>query len=280
MMNDVRARAILLTLAVGLPFLDQSRSGRGAAAAGGSLVGVCDLYFSIWSPADRLTDADTVHSWTGEAAPFDIPSAAITDTVYRVIGGQPAEVPGDGAEEHLRGIADSHPRRTLQAAGVELRVTFMTAALPDDIDMLSRPVTYVTYESSPRRGRQVTRSCQIFFMSALGELCAQHARATGRVARADRAVSWRAEDRVAGTAGAGKDGRRLPHRLGVPGCRGAAGRDVASRRCRIARAAAWFRDRGTSAGSMAAAPRGGRGVCRGSRVAGRQGGGSRFRVGS
>src|SRR6266567_8987221 len=51
----------------------------------------CDPYFSIWSPADKLTDADTVH-WTGK--PHRLTSQARIDgKPFRVIGKEPANVP-------------------------------------------------------------------------------------------------------------------------------------------------------------------------------------------
>jgi hypothetical protein len=101
----------------------------------------CDPYFSIWSPADHLTDADTVH-WTGR--PHRLTGMVRVDgRAYRVMGTMPEAVPP------LRQVAlEVLPTRTIyrfEGVGVELTLTFMTAALPDDLEVLSRPVTYVIW---------------------------------------------------------------------------------------------------------------------------------------
>ena len=102
----------------------------------------CDPYFSIWSPADRLTDADTTH-WTGR--PHRLTSLVRIDGhARRVLGAGPKDVPA-----LLQTGTTVLPTRTIctfEGAGIALTVTFMNAALPEDIDLLSRPVTYVTYE--------------------------------------------------------------------------------------------------------------------------------------
>jgi hypothetical protein len=102
----------------------------------------CDPYFSIWSPADKLTDADTVH-WTGK--PHRLTSLVQIDgKPFRVIGKEPANVPAL-PQTNLEVL----PTRTIYAfegEGVRLTLTFMTPALPEDLEMLARPVTYLECE--------------------------------------------------------------------------------------------------------------------------------------
>ncbi len=102
----------------------------------------CDPYFSIWSPADKLTDTDTVH-WTGKANQLRS-VLRIDGQDYRVMG---AGAPGEAVMEQ-KGVTVL-PTRTIYAfegAGVALTLTFMTPALPDDLMVYSRPLTYVTYD--------------------------------------------------------------------------------------------------------------------------------------
>ena len=101
----------------------------------------CDPYFSIWSPADKLTDADTVH-WTGK--PHRLTSLVRIDgKCFRLMGKEPAAVPAlpqTGLE-----VLPTRTIYTFEGEGVRLTLTFMTAALPDDLMVYSRPVTYLTW---------------------------------------------------------------------------------------------------------------------------------------
>ena len=60
------------------------------------------------------------------------------------MGSQPTDV-SPMRQTGLR-VLPTRTEYTLEAAGVRLLLCFMTPALPDDLDLLSRPVTYVTCE--------------------------------------------------------------------------------------------------------------------------------------
>jgi len=123
----------------------------------------CDPYFSIWSPADKLTDADTVH-WTGK--PNRLTSLVRIDgKAFRVMGKEPAGVPA--LDQKSLTVLPTRTIYTFVGAGVEWTLTFMTPALPDDLDVLSRPVTYVTYDFKATDGK--SHEADISF-DALGEL--------------------------------------------------------------------------------------------------------------
>jgi hypothetical protein len=101
----------------------------------------CDPYFSIWSPADKLTDAATTH-WTGKAQRLTS-LVRIDGKTFRLMGAEPADVPAlpqAGLE-----VLPTRTIYTFEGAGIKLTLTFMTADLPEDLAVLSRPVTYVTW---------------------------------------------------------------------------------------------------------------------------------------
>jgi len=133
-----------------------------------------DPYFSIWSPADRLTDAPTMH-WTG--APHPLTSIIRVDGLAnRLIGSEPADL----APMEQTGL-EVHPTRTVYtfaSPSVEVTLTFLTPLLPHDLDLLSRPVTYVTWSVRSVDGND--HSVQILFGAS----------ALLAVNAADQVVGW------------------------------------------------------------------------------------------
>jgi hypothetical protein len=129
----------------------------------------CDPYFSIWSPADNLADADTTH-WTGR--PHRLTSLVRVDgKAYRVMGSSPSSVPA--LEQKSLTVLPTRTIYTFGGAGVALTLTFLTPALPEDIDILSRPVTYVTWEFRSTDGRKHEAA---LYLDASAEITVNEAR--------------------------------------------------------------------------------------------------------
>lgn len=110
---------------------------------------VVDPYFSIWSFADHLTYDSTRH-WTGERMILQS-IVRVDGRSYRIMGDEPRIVaPAEQIGLHVL------PTRTVyefQAGAVRVQLTFLTPDLPQDIDVLSRPVTYLTWEVSSADAR-------------------------------------------------------------------------------------------------------------------------------
>ena len=137
----------------------------------------CDPYFSIWSPADHLYDAGTVH-WTG--APHTLVSLIRVDgDTYRLMGTVPSGLP-PMPQVSLKVL----PTRSIydfRSGKVAVTLTFMNAALPSDLDALSRPVTYLTWKVRSLDGSAHDVS---ILMAASGELA---------VHTPDEEVEWAVE---------------------------------------------------------------------------------------
>lgn len=99
-----------------------------------------DPYFSVWSMSDHLTDTDTAH-WTGKRQPMH-GLVRIDGKPYRFMGAEPHDVPA--MKQTGLDVTPTHTIYRFQADDVQLTVNFFTPALPRDLDVLSRPVTYLT----------------------------------------------------------------------------------------------------------------------------------------
>jgi hypothetical protein len=107
-------------------------------------------YFSVWSMADHLTDQPTRH-WTGAEQPLT-GLVRIDGANYRYMGAYPRAVPA--MKQDSVDVEATHTDYVFEAAGVKLGVSFFTPAFPQDLDLLSRPVTYLTWNVASTDARE------------------------------------------------------------------------------------------------------------------------------
>ncbi|MEY2428081.1 MAG: hypothetical protein QOJ40_966 [Verrucomicrobiota bacterium] len=109
-----------------------------------------DPYLSIWSDADRLTDDSTRH-WTRREHSL-VSLIRVDGTVFRLMGKNPSETPAL-SQKNLQVL----PTRTIyefENAKIGCRLTFLRPALPDDLEAMALPLTYVTWEVRSVDGKE------------------------------------------------------------------------------------------------------------------------------
>lgn len=109
-----------------------------------------DPYFSIWSTTDRLTGGPTRH-WTGAEQQIN-GIVRVDGKSFRYLGDADSDIPA--LEETHRKITPTRTIVTLQNPQIELRVCFFTPAFPDDLALMARPVTYLSWDVKSRDGAE------------------------------------------------------------------------------------------------------------------------------
>jgi hypothetical protein len=113
-----------------------------------------DPYFSIWSTTDNLADSDTVH-WTLSPQPI-VGLIRIDGKTYRFMGRMPARRNDElqPMQQLSSSVTPTHTRYEFAKDGIDLQFTFFTPAIVNDIDLTSRPVTYLTWNTKCTDGAQ------------------------------------------------------------------------------------------------------------------------------
>jgi hypothetical protein len=115
-----------------------------------------DPYFSIWSAADHLTDAATTH-WTGKPNSLSV-LIRVDGRVSSLTGGGGRGGRGGAAQNAFQQVGlEVLPTRTIyqfSGASVKVELTFFTPALTDDLEVLSRPLSYVEYTVTSTDGKE------------------------------------------------------------------------------------------------------------------------------
>ena len=110
---------------------------------------VQDPYFSVWSMADKLTDENTKH-WTGTEQPLTS-LVRVDGETFRIMGRD--RITPVMLQKDLQ-VFPTRTIYTFEGSGVHVEFTFLTPAIASDLEVLSRPVTYVVWTIHSTDGRQ------------------------------------------------------------------------------------------------------------------------------
>jgi hypothetical protein len=132
-----------------------------------------DPFFSCWSMADHLYDEYPKH-WTGRI--FGMAGMIRVDNRAQRFMGLPAGV--DAVVQKSVTVHATQTVYTFDCGPVDLTVRFISPLLPDDLKLLARPASYITYSAVSKDGREY--EVQVYF-DASGEWA---------VNNTDQRVTW------------------------------------------------------------------------------------------
>lgn len=121
-----------------------------------------DPYFSIWSMENRLTEGWTRHWTSAEQRMLGV--AMIDGHPFRFLGDRFRQREMPAMEQRALEVWPLRTIYTFEAAGVQLALTFLAPLLLEDLDLASRPVTYVTFTARSLDGK--THQVELFFSIA------------------------------------------------------------------------------------------------------------------
>jgi len=101
-----------------------------------------DPYLSIWSEADNLTDKNTQH-WTHREHSL-VSLIRVDGQTYRLMGDDPDSVPA--LPQTSLQVLPTRSIYQFDNQAIHVTLTFMSAALPHDVNVLTRPLSYVTWD--------------------------------------------------------------------------------------------------------------------------------------
>lgn len=108
-----------------------------------------DPYFSIWSASDTLT-GDVTRHWTGRPQPLTS-LIRVDGKTFRLMGNQPKDI--EAMKQVSLNVLPTQTIYTFEGAGIRAEVTFLQAALPDDIDLMSQPITHLVWNAVSTDGK-------------------------------------------------------------------------------------------------------------------------------
>ncbi|CAF1360046.1 unnamed protein product [Rotaria sordida] len=114
-------------------------------------------YFSIWCMSDKLTEVWSTH-WTGYTQAM-CGLIRIDGSTLRFMGMEPSEIPVLMQKNVT--VTATITTFEFEDHGINLNVEFLSPLLPQDLDLLTRPVTYVTFTLHATDGNE--HSVEIYF---------------------------------------------------------------------------------------------------------------------
>src|SRR3984957_17717315 len=101
-----------------------------------------DPYLSIWSDADTLTGRPTMH-WTKRPQTLDS-LIRVDGVAYRLMGSEPASTPA--LPQTGLQVTPTRSIYEFENDKIQVTLTFMRPALPDVLDAMALPLSYITWQ--------------------------------------------------------------------------------------------------------------------------------------
>ena len=109
--------------------------------------------------ADKLTDQRTKH-WTGIGAIAS--QSGQSGRQPRIASWVPIRVRLPALPQTKLQVLPTHTRYEFEGAGIRLSLAFLNPSLPDSLEMVSRPVTYLTWSAQSLDAK--TTACRFISM--------------------------------------------------------------------------------------------------------------------